>query len=281
MTNEITNEKNILRLSVPLFILLACVSALGLFTNNFYYRETTNWATQGIAQDMVDLFFISPILLIASILAYKRNLIAKLIWGGTNLFVIYTFALYCFAVHFNVLFIPYCIVFGLSIYSFIYFLYITIASTQKSFPIKDSWRKATAVFLILIAGVFYLLWLSEIIPANINNTIPKSIAGTGVLTNPVHVIDLAVCLPGIFIIAVLLLKKKIAGLLLTPPVLVFCIEMSLSIAALMVVMKQRNELADLSPLYFMGIIALIGLGFLIVILRNFKTQTSAHYKIIS
>ena len=279
--NNKNRERYLLVLSLPILILLVAVSIVGIYTKNFYWRETSNWATQGIAQDMVDLFFISPILLVTSIMAYKRNLIGTLLWGGTNLFIIYTFAIYCFAVHFNALFVPYCMVFGLSIYSFVYFLYISLTSTQKFSPIKDSSRKATAVFLIVIAVVFYLLWLSEIIPANLNNSIPKSLVNTGLLTNPVHVIDLAVFLPGIIITAALLLKNKTAGLLLTLPVLVFCIEMSFSIAALMIVMKQRNEMADLTPLYFMGIITLIGLGFLALILKGFKNSTSSHYKIIS
>jgi hypothetical protein len=243
--------------------LLVIVGTIGIFTKDFYFRETFNWNVQAIAQDIVDLFIISPILIVSAVAASKNSKTALLVWGGTNLFLIYTFAIYCFAVHFNYLFIMYCALFGLSIYSFVYFVFINSVSIDnislnEKFPIKT-----TSIFLIIISVLFYLLWLSEIIPATINNSAPKSLAETGILTNPVHVIDLAVCLPGMIITAVLLFKKKYIGIILAPAVLVFCGEMSLSIGILMAYMMQHGLGADFVPLIFMVIITLVAAGFII------------------
>ncbi len=271
---ESRQEKYFLAMSLPLLVLLVAVSAVGLFTKNFYWRETSNWATQAIAQDAVDLFFISPVLLVTSILAYKNNFIATMIWGGTILFLIYTFGIYCFAVHFNPLFLPYCFIFGLSVYSFVYFLNVNL----KMLPVfvfnkKLPWKFA-AVYLIAVSVLFYLLWLSEIIPASFFGTTPKSFVDTGIFTNPVHVIDLSICLPGLFIVAVLLLKKKNAGVILTLPAILFCAEMSISIGVLIVFMKLRGLATDLTPLYFMGVIAAGGIWFFVNFILNRQPITS-------
>ena len=54
-------ERLIIALSVPLALLLILVSSVGFLTPDFYSRETFNWATQCTAQDIADLFIISPL----------------------------------------------------------------------------------------------------------------------------------------------------------------------------------------------------------------------------
>jgi hypothetical protein len=119
-------------LSLPLVILLITVSILGLADPYVYLKETLNWRTQSLGQDIVDLFLISPILLITSILVYKKNQIALLLWSGAILYLIYTFVIYCFAVHFNYLFWVYCIILGLSFYSFVYFILMQLNEPFKN-----------------------------------------------------------------------------------------------------------------------------------------------------
>jgi len=144
---------------------------------------------------------------------------------------------------------------GLSFYSFIYFVFSQIYKIKidiKNYAVT----KTVSVFLIILSILFYFLWLSEIIPAIIKNEIPKSILENGVLTNPVHVLDISIFLPAFIITAIMLIKKKEIGYLLTPSMLVFGILMSIAIIGMVIVMYLNKLISDL---YIMTIFILITL----------------------
>jgi hypothetical protein len=268
--NKLT-DKNILLFSLPLAALVVICSLAGLLTPGFYEAETANWQAQSIGQDVVDLFLIVPCLIISSISSYRNNKKAKLIWAGVMLYLIYTFVLYCFDLHFNRLFVIYCLCLGLSFYSFIYFLVATLR--EKFNPAFDnkSLIRITGIYFIIIAAIFYFLWLSEVIPAIMKNATPKSLSETGLLTNGVQVLDLAIILPLIFISGIFLLKKTSIGFILAPVILTFFILMDLTIGTLAIMMKIRGIESDLALSIGMGIFALFSLVLLIRFLKSIKT----------
>lgn len=268
------NKQNntILALSLPLAILLIFASSIGLFTPNFYSQETANWMAQSIGQDMIDLFLVAPFLVIISVLASKRNKIALLLWGGANLYLVYTFVVYCFDVPFNRLFLVYCFILGLSFYSFLCFVFWKINEPLPEHVYGKAPVKTVAIYFLVIPVVFSFLWLSEIIPSIIANQPPKSLAETGLYTNPIEVIDLAIFLPGIFMTGIFLLKRKMLGLLFLPVMLVFIVLMDITIASLVVVMKQKGIEANYTVTIVMIALALFSLVMLIWYL---KTMTAS------
>lgn len=271
MTSDNQN-KIILLLSLPIAILVTIVSYTGLFFPDTYAKETANWAAQAVAQDIIDLFLIIPFLLISSWLGFKKNRIALLLWSGVLIYLIYTFVIYCFAVHFNQLFIVYCLILGLSFYAFLYFLLSQIKEPIASWYSEKIPVKTVGIFLMILSGLFYLLWLSEIIPAIFSNTSPATIIETGLLVNPVHALDLSVVLPGFMIVGILLLKKNPLGLLLAPAVLTFCILMDITIGTLMIVMNMRGIETDLSLTVIMVLLALFTLGLLVWFLKSLQLK---------
>jgi hypothetical protein len=68
-----------------------------------------------------------------------------------------------------------------------------------------------AWFLILLATLFTLLWLSEIVPDLLAGDPSRSASDWNVPTNPVHVLDLAFFLPAVFTSGVLLLRRHPLG----------------------------------------------------------------------
>jgi hypothetical protein len=68
-------------------------------------RETANWQAQSIGQDFVDLFLVTPCLLISAILAFRNNRNAKMIWGGVVLYITYTFVIYCFCLFISIIYL--------------------------------------------------------------------------------------------------------------------------------------------------------------------------------
>jgi hypothetical protein len=262
-------NKFILTFSLPLTALVSLVSLVGWLTPGFYSLETPNWQVQSRGQDLVDLFLLAPTLLVTAILAYRKNTIATAMWGGVVFYLIYTFFLYCFDVHFNKLFILYCLCLGLSFYGFVIFIFRQ-PLTEPPIISRLIFR-IIGVYFIVLATLFYLLWLSEIIPTNLQNTVPKSVTETGLLTNGVHVLDLAIVLPAIFMTGVLLLRNNSLGFMLTPVLLTFFILMDITIGTLAFLMTEQGIQDDLSLTIIMGGLALFSLILLVVYFRNIKT----------
>jgi hypothetical protein len=267
------NQQNkMLAVSLLLSALVITASCIGLLTPGFYSLETPNWQAQSIGQDMVDLFLVVPCLLLTSILAYRNNRTALMIRGGVLLYLTYTFVLYCFDVHFNALFVLYCACLGLSFYALMNFLFSQLKNKYE-FGFKNHYiHRTIGIYFIIIATLFCFLWLAEIIPSIIYNITPKSLIETGLLTNGVHVLDLAVLLPGIFMAGIFLLQRKPIGVILTPVILAFFILMDLTIGLLVVVMKFRGIESDLMLTVVMGILALVSLFLLIWFMKNIKKE---------
>ena len=260
----------ILLLSVPLAILTAIASYAGIFVESTYVRETTLYASQGIGQDIVNLFIVVPILLISSFYASRKSKPGLLVWSGAIFYLAYSYTIYSFGLHFNQLFILYCAILGLSFYSFVYFILSAHkVNTAELFSDKISTR-STGVFLIVIAVLFYFIWLSELIPSIYQNETPRSVIESGLLINPVHVLDLAICLPALLITGIALIKKRSIGFLLAPAMLIFCIFMAIAIAAMVLVMKLKGLDSDLVLFSIFGIITVISIFFMIRYVRMLK-----------
>lgn len=114
----------------------------------FLFQETLNWQTQSIGQDMIDLFLMTPCLVITSILSCKKCNPAIMKWGGVVLYLTYTFAIYCFDIHFNKLFIIYCPALGFSFYSILYFLFLQHREKNQENYRNKSVTRFVAIYLL-------------------------------------------------------------------------------------------------------------------------------------
>src|SRR6185503_6591905 len=192
-------------LSLLLAVLLIIANGTGVMMPEVMYaKENSSWFAQSVGLDIADLVLVFPTLVITANLIYRNSRRALLVWGGVMAYLIYTFLIYCFAVHFNQLFIVYCFILGLSFYLFTWFIlsHIPISDwVDDKFP-----RKTIAVYMIVVASVFYILWLMQIIPPSLKRTVPAETVNAGLVTNPVHVLDLSICLPGIALTGILLLR---------------------------------------------------------------------------
>lgn len=264
------SDKGILYLSIPLSIFTAVASFSGIFIEKTYSKETASYAAQGIGQDLVNLFIVVPVLLLSAFLAYRKNKVGLFLWSGSVFYIAYSYTIYAFAIHFNTLFIIYCAILGLSFYSFVYFIYKSMKEDVLDWFDESVPVKSISVFLFIIASLFYVLWLSEIIPAIITNSTPSSVTESGLLTNPVHVLDLSICLPALIITGILLIRKNKIAFLLVPAFLSFFIFMAIAIIAMLIVMKIRGLEADIQLTVIFGIITFVSMYFLIRYLKKLR-----------
>lgn len=262
----------VLWFSLPLAALVIFVSVTGLGTPGFYAGETVNWQAQAVGQDFIDLFIAVPALLVSAVFAYNKKKAAILVWGGVIAYLLYTFLIYCFAVHFNRLFIFYCLTLGLSFYSLCWFLFSRLSRPSPVVHFSAVPHRIIGIYFIVIAALFYFLWMAEIIPAIISGEVPKSVKETGLITNAVHVIDLSVFLPGLFITGVLLLKRKIAGYMMAPVFLSFFVLMNITIGSLVLIMIQRGIEKSYGVAVIMGFLTIVSAGLLVWYVKRIKVS---------
>ncbi|CAN5366924.1 hypothetical protein BH10BAC4_BH10BAC4_25050 [soil metagenome] len=255
--------------AVALTLLIAFVSLTGIFVDDFYGRETINWQLQSGGQDIFNLLVIAPLLVICA-MNHKRNRgFTTMLFLGILIYNVYSFIIYAFDLHFNRIFLAYCLVVCISLYTLLYILFVYLnqpmnASNRKHYPFK-----ITGAYFLLTSVLFGGLWMSEIIPAVISNTLPMNLAVVNLPTNPVHVLDLSIILPGIFVTGIMLLRKDGVAFLMAPVFLIFIALMDTTIALLSVILKVQGEDGSFYVAGGMVLLALISVS---ILFAGFKSQ---------
>ena len=270
--STLLNHKMIWGFTLPVSLLTIIISLAGIFLPDTYLQESLNWRVQAIGQDIVDLLVVTPVFLIAAYLARGGSRTASLVWAGALLFFTYTFVIYTFALYFNRFFLLYALTMGLSVYALLYFFY-TLPPAFKEQPAQSGLPVRTAGwFMLLLGSMFYLLWLSEIIPAAITGIKPPALIETGLRVNPVQGLDLSLLLPGLILTGILLLRGHPLGLILTPVLLTFSVLMEITICFLMIVLDRLGFAADTGVLVFMSVIGVANFVILYIFLKNLYSK---------
>lgn len=254
--------------TLALGLLMLATSIGGLLNGHMYSRETPASLAQCVGQDIINLVVILPTLLVSGFLLRRGKRRALFVWLGVTLYTIYTYVIYCFAVRFNTLFLVYCAILGLSVYAtMITVVTMDLSAVKDWFDEKRSVRTPSA-FLFALALLFYLLWLKDIVPALIHGEVPQEVKEAGLLTNPVHVLDLSVVLPGFLIASMLLRKKHPYGYLFVPAFLIFAALMDITIGALVVVMKYKGLAADYALTVAFALLAVATILIFLSLVKN-------------
>ncbi len=262
--------KTVWMFTVPTVLLIIITCLAGLLGTDTYTRETPIWIAQAAAQDIINIILIVPALLISAFFTGKGRRAGLFVWLGSMLYTTYTFVIYSFGVHFNSFFLIYCWTLGLSAYAF-----ITLAVQVGPETIKgwfDETRHEHLIsILVLAAGVlFYLMWLKDDLPAMISNQAPANLRETGLPTNPVHVLDYSLVLPGFILSSILLLKRKAFGYLFAPVFLTFGVLMDVTIAVIIVVMRARGTNDNVAASILFVVFGLISAAVLVSFLKHMK-----------
>jgi hypothetical protein len=211
--------------SVAIGVLVLTTSLLGLLAPWPYASETEDWRMQAHGQDLGNLLAVCT-LIAGTVAAARGSLRGRMVWAGSLLYLAYAFVIYAMAVHFGPLFLAYVAVIGLSVYAFAFGLRwrdggVRVARGPLHFG---------SVVIAVIAVLFALLWLASIVPAVLAGRVPSELTEAGLVANPVHVLDLALVLPGMLVTARLAGRGSAAAQTLLGPWLVFCVLMAASVA---------------------------------------------------
>lgn len=232
-----------LRLTAPLAVLVATASITGLAVPGFY-RDPVAWSTQAIAQDLADLAFVLPVLVVSALLAARGSRRGWLVWLGALSYLVYTFVIYAFAVHHNRLFLVYVAALGCALWALIGGLVRTDWDDVRASLSPRAPVRVMGLLLLVPAVLFYLLWLSEEVPAALSGTIPQAIVDSGVPTNPVHVLDLSTMLPAMALVGWWAWRGRAIGYGLAPVLLVNTLFQNVAIATMMAVALRAGQPAE-------------------------------------
>lgn len=256
------------RLAWASALLMGLASWAGVFLEGVYEKEAPSWAAQGVGQDIANLFVALPVLIAATWLAGRGSFRAVLVLVGALLYVVYSYVLYAFFVHFGPWFPVYVATLGCSFYA------LTGAAGHLVRDDLSTWFgprvpfRVPAAFLMFFGVMFATLWIGEILPALVAGRTPQSIEQASLPVNPVHVLDLALLLPGMMATSVLLWRRRPTGYLFSVPLLVFSAIMGVAIEAMAALMALSDIAVPAPMVGIVGAVTLASLALAAAVLRR-------------
>jgi hypothetical protein len=142
------------------------------------------------------------------------------VWLGTLGYLLYQAVLFCFATPLNGLFLCYVAYLGLGVWSIVALVPAVDLQVFGSRVSAAMPARFVAGFSLAIAALNAAAWLGAIVPALLAAQPVSLMKGTGLLTNPVYVQDLAIWLPLLTVAAVACWRRRPWGLLVTGAMLV-------------------------------------------------------------
>lgn len=185
-----------------------------IYGKGIYQHMSGEVAPQGIAQDVVTLWFGVPLLLVALYLTRKGSLRGRLLLAGTLGYFFVTYLLYMLMSMYNNFFLIYVILTSLSFFALSITLFSFDLNQLHSYFNKGRAVKGVGGFLIFNAIIIGLLWLNVVVPPFLEGTIPVQVEHYTTLV--VQGLDLALLLPIAFVAGIFLLKDRPLGYLLVP-----------------------------------------------------------------
>jgi hypothetical protein len=201
-------------LSGALAVTAAAAAALSFFVPSVLTGSAVgNGNLRGTA--LVVLLIGVPTLVTAMIRTSRGSARWLVGWLGTLGYLLYQAVLFCFATPLNSLFLCYVGYLGLAMWSIVTLVPAVDLHAFGSRVSPGMPARFVAGFALVITVLNAAVWLAAIVPALVQSHPESLMKGTGLLTNPVYVQDLAIWLPLLATAAVACWRRRPWGLLVT------------------------------------------------------------------
>jgi hypothetical protein len=207
----------ILSIALAVDAAVACVASL-LFRSILRGEESGIGSLQGTA--LIVLIVGLPVLVGSMLLSARGSIYGPVGWLGALGYVFYQAVLFLFMTPFNALFFTYVAMLSLGVWSMVALVSRYPARELAGHASARMPVRALAAYLVVNAVMFALLWLRATVPAIFEPWPPAFLAGTGLLTGAVQILDLAFTLPLMTLGAVWLWQRRPWGYLLGGALLV-------------------------------------------------------------
>ena len=200
--------------------------------------------------DAATLFVCVPALLVAVFLYRRGSVRGGLLLTSMLAYFLYNAASLGFGAAYNNLMIVYIVSFSTSLFAFMLALTsidlkILAERTSPNFP-----RRSTAFFLFF-AGLSLFVWLSEIIGALVQGSVPPNLGPY--TTESTYMLDLGIILPCAYLAGILVLRRATLGTLLAAILITVNISIGLVVASQSIM--QALDGIILSPAVYAGYVA--------------------------
>jgi hypothetical protein len=200
---------------------LAAIASLAGLVLPDLYRDAPFWAQQARGIDLATLLLATPILAVGLWAAGRGSPLGRLAVVGGLLSLIYNYAIYATSVAMNQLSIVYIAVLGLAVWSFALGLVSMDLGAAAASVVARLRSRTSAWFLIAVAVLFGLLWLSQIGAFTFTGQLPADLERTELPANPVYALDLALFLPLVAIAGIGLLRGRPTAAAYGQPMLIW------------------------------------------------------------
>lgn len=129
-----------------------------------------------------------------------------------------------------------------------------------------------SIFLGVVAILFYLMWLSEDIPALLAGKVPQGVIDSQAPSDVVHVLDMAWILPAMVLTAIWLWRGRALGYALAGTLLSFLSLLVLAIMSMIVFQILYGVATAVGIAVVFGVVFAISLGMVVWYLRGLKEQ---------
>jgi hypothetical protein len=248
--------------------LLAAVAAVaGLFVPNLY-RDSEAWVRQARAADLVTLVAVVPVLGWSLWQSARGSLVGRIGALATGGYLVYNYAIFGFAVAINPMTPLHIAVLGLAAWSTMLSVGSLLAEPALRHVAHGLPRRTGAAFLLGVAGLFGLMWASQIAQAILSGGGPAEVTRLGLVTNPVYTLDLAFALPFLALAGVQLLRRAPNANAIAVVALTWSALMGLGVLAIFAFDAVASAAVALPVAGLIGLITIVAAGLVALSLRE-------------
>jgi hypothetical protein len=262
------------QLAFVALLLAAVAAAAGLFVSGLY-RDTEEGIRQARATDLVTLLGAVPALALGLWRARAGSAGGRLVAVGALAYLAYSYAIYAFSVVIDPLTPVHIAILGLATWSLVLAaLGLDAATIDRASRFRLP-RRATGGFLIVVAALFAMLWLSQIAGAITSGHLPTAISDLNLPTSPVFSLDLAFAVPLIAVAGAWLIRRDHRGPASAVAGLAFLVILGLSVLAIFAFEAAAGIAVEAPPVVIFGAVTATAAALLGLALTSSARETSS------
>jgi hypothetical protein len=241
-----------------------------IYGEGLYKNDSVSMASQGIAQDIVTLLMGIPLLLISLSISNKGLIKGRLLLTGTLAYFLYTYTSYSFLAMYNPMFIIYVILISTSFFAFtLMMMSFDMKSLSSHFDNKLP-VKAIGGFILFLSIAVALMWLKRILPSIFGGGDGIPVGIEHYTTLPIQALDLGFVLPTAVLSAILLMKRRPFGYLLSSVFMIKFITMLTAITAMIISQAMSGVKMSITEVIIFPTLNILIIYPLYMILKNIK-----------
>jgi hypothetical protein len=262
------------RLALIALMLAAVAAAAGLLVSGLY-RDTDEGIRQARATDLVTLIFAVPALALGLWRARAGSVGGRFVAVAALGYLAYSYAIYAFSVVIGPLTPIHITILGLATWSLVLTVFAIDDATVGLASRFRLPRRTTGGFLIGVAGLFAMLWLTQIAGAITSGRLPAAVSDLGLPTSPVYSLDLAFAVPLITLAGVWLIRRDRRGPAGAAAGLAFLVILGLSVLAIFAFEAAAGIAVEVPPIAIFGAVTATAAVLLSLGLSGSARQTTA------